>query len=308
MQATLRPSCEFFLELFARMGRSVINDDPRLFLNQAAKDLEAMRHRMRVNRALEDEGLKLPRQLPQESQDILALAPGRRHLQPLAHELPRIGDGGQQAKAGLVVIIEVATTGQSLRAQVRQLLLRRAESLFVALVAQAAAHPLPDQARLLQQAFEGLAPDPLAGLPLDGAQLLMWRARFFPCQLERRLLFLYGQSRGAARTRVIIQSVRAALFPPGQPSADGVAVHVKNVGELGNRVALLAQQDGVRAAPRPETRMRLHDLFQRGTLFRIERLNKTSRYFHGHAILPENFCLGAYPLSGLTQRAPVFTY
>jgi hypothetical protein len=39
--------------------------------------------------------------------------------------------------------------------------------------------------------------------------------------------------------------------------------------------------------------MRLHDLFQRGTLFRTERLNKTSRCFHDHAILPENFCLGA---------------
>lgn len=294
MQATLRPGFKFFLEFLARVRRGVIDDDPSLLVNQAAEDLEAMHDRVRVNRAFKDKGLKLPRLLPEEGQDILAFTLRGGHLHPFSHGLPRIRDGGQQAKAGLIVVVEAALTGSRPRAQIRQFLLRRAESLLRAPGAQAAAHPFPDEARASQQPFERPASDALAGLPLDGAQLLVWCSRLLLRQLEGGLLFLLGQSRGATGPRVVIQPIGAALFPARQPGGDGVALHLKDVGELGNRVSLLAQQNGVRAAPRPKTRMGLHDLFQRGTLFGVERLNKTSRGFHGHAILPENFCLGAY--------------
>lgn len=59
MQAAPRPCLKLVIKLFARVRRGVIDDDPRLFIKQAAEGVEAMDDQVAVDRAREHERVEL---------------------------------------------------------------------------------------------------------------------------------------------------------------------------------------------------------------------------------------------------------
>src|SRR5262249_38136651 len=86
-----------------------------------------------------------------------------------------------------------------------------------------------------------------------------------------------------------IEPLKLVGLPPLQPFADAVSIDLIDVSDLPNRVAPIAEQNGMGTHPPALRGLRFHDFFELGALLLSQRLHKLCRAFHSANILPQNF-------------------
>ena len=293
-QVLLLPEVNLVLKVFTGVNRRIIHHYQRGTGAAGLEQIEAMNHGIGIDRPFEGKGMKLVVKI-EKAEDVLTRPMSRSQFEPLAPFLPRVRDTRREGEPRFVKVPEIkgAPRREGARPEACQFCLRSPEGGFVPPGFQTPAHPLPHIAVRLQEPLKGRGTDRLPQLGCHFTEPPPKRAWVFLREGNRLLLLLLGELGGTATPRRIVEAVKMARFPPIDPRAHAIPIDLVDIGDLGNRVPALAEQDRVRPHPFPLGRFRFHQCFELLPLVLRQRLREFGRCFHSPNILPQNFCEGA---------------